>query len=65
MELYREALAHKISIAPGTIFSPSGSYQNCLRLHGGLPRSEELDRAIQTLGLLSKKQLARKILAHS
>jgi DNA-binding transcriptional MocR family regulator len=65
MELYREALAHKISIAPGPIFSPSGSYQNCLRLHGGLPRSEELDRAIQTLGLLSKKQLARKILAHS
>ncbi len=62
MELYREALAHQISVAPGTIFSPSGSYQNCLRLHGGLPQSEEIDRALQILGRLSKKQLARKIL---
>jgi DNA-binding transcriptional MocR family regulator len=63
MELYREALEHKISIAPGTIFSPSGSYHNCLRLHGGLPPSEDIDCALQTLGMLSKKQLARKLLA--
>jgi DNA-binding transcriptional MocR family regulator len=64
MVLYQEALQHKISIAPGVIFSPSGSYKNCLRLHGGLPWSEEIDRAIETLGMLSKKQLARKILAY-
>ncbi|MGD2184239.1 PLP-dependent aminotransferase family protein [Lusitaniella coriacea] len=63
MVLYQEALQHKISIAPGTIFSPSGGYQNCLRLHGGLPWSDTIAEAMQILGMLSKKQLARKILA--
>ena len=63
MQLYEEALEYQISIAPGVIFSPSGSYRNCLRLNCGLPWSEEIDRALQILGALSQKQLAGKILA--
>ena len=62
MQLYEEALEYQISIAPGVIFSPSGSYRNCLRLNCGLPWSEEIDRALQILGALSQKQLAGKIL---
>ena len=62
MELYEEALQAKISIAPGVIFSPSGSYSNCLRLNCGLPWSERVEQAMETLGMLIKKQLARKIL---
>lgn len=62
MELYEQALANQISIAPGMIFSPSGSYSNCFRLNGGLPWTQEVEQAMETLGTLSKKQLARKVL---
>ncbi len=58
MELYQEALQGKISIAPGVIFSPSESYSNCLRLNCGLPWSEPINQAMETLGMLVKKQLA-------
>ena len=60
--LYEEALAHNINIAPGVMFSPSGHYRNCLRLNCGLPWSANLEQAMQTLGQLCKRQLARKIL---
>ncbi|MBD2577876.1 PLP-dependent aminotransferase family protein [Oscillatoria sp. FACHB-1406] len=60
MLLYQEALPHRISIAPGAIFSPSGSYSNCLRLNGGLPWSDEIERALHILGELAKQQLARR-----
>ncbi len=33
------------------------SYHNCLRLNCGLPWSEEIELALQTLGILSQKQL--------
>jgi DNA-binding transcriptional MocR family regulator len=59
--LYEEALAHNIQIAPGVIFSPGGNYRNCLRLSCGLPWSIEIDRAMQTLGLLCQGQLTRSI----
>jgi DNA-binding transcriptional MocR family regulator len=62
LELYEEALAHNINIAPGVMFSPSGHYRNCLRLNCGLPWSDTLEQAMQTLGQLCKRQLARKIL---
>jgi DNA-binding transcriptional MocR family regulator len=39
------------------MFSPSGNYRNYLRLNCGIPWSEEIDLAMQTLGDLAKKQL--------
>lgn len=57
LTLYETALQHHISIAPGQIFSPSGSYANCLRLNCGLPWSDTIDRAMQTLGELIVEQL--------
>lgn len=53
--LYRVALRHKISIAPGPIFSATKGYQNCIRLNGGYPWSEQLDEALKTLGHLAHK----------
>jgi DNA-binding transcriptional MocR family regulator len=54
--LFQEALQqHNISIAPGVIFSPSGSYRNCFRLNCGLPWSPEIERAMQTLGHISRR----------
>ncbi|MCU0565193.1 MAG: PLP-dependent aminotransferase family protein [Oculatellaceae cyanobacterium Prado106] len=56
--LFEEALTqHHISIAPGTIFSASGSYRNCMRLNCGYPWTAEIDRAMQTLGYLIKRQI--------
>lgn len=62
MQLYEEACKHNISIAPGSMFSPSGGYANCFRLNAGLPWSEEIEGAMKTLGLMIKRQLAMQIL---
>lgn len=62
--LLEEAIRHRISIAPGPMFSAANNFQNCFRLNTGLPWTDELDQAMQTLGYLAKKQLARHILAH-
>ncbi len=65
VELFEEAIQHRISIAPGPMFSPSNGFQNCFRLNTGLPWSDEIDKAMKTLGHLTKQQLARKLLANS
>lgn len=57
MTLYKAALQHRISVAPGVMFSPTGAYRNCLRLNCGLSWSAEIAIAMQTLGRLSKEQL--------
>lgn len=57
MMLYHQALQDNISIAPGSIFSVSGSYQNCFRLNCGIPWSDQLEQALKTLGVLIHQQL--------
>ncbi len=49
-ELHRRALARKISITPGSLFSPRPAYRNCIRLTCALPWTETLERALITLG---------------
>ncbi len=51
--LQSAALAEKISLAPGPIFSPRDRFSNCIRLSCGFPWSERHDRAIRTLGRLT------------
>jgi DNA-binding transcriptional MocR family regulator len=60
--LHEEALAQEIQISPGVMFSPSGNYRNCLRLTCGLPWSPKIEQAMEALGRLCKRQLARLIL---
>ncbi len=57
LTLYESALQQHISIAPGQIFSPSGSYANCLRLNCGLPWSNAIDQAMLKLGELIQQQM--------
>ena len=57
LALYRKALAHQISIAPGAIFSTTGAYSNFIRLNGGYPWSQKLEQALQTLGQLADSLL--------
>jgi DNA-binding transcriptional MocR family regulator len=52
--LYQEAIQHKISIAPGTMFTLQERYQNCMRLSYGMPWTPEVDKALKKLGNLVK-----------
>jgi DNA-binding transcriptional MocR family regulator len=54
-ELHRRALARKISIAPGPLFSPKQAYRNCIRLTCALPWDERTERALMTLGRLAEE----------
>jgi len=51
--LYRAALEHKITIAPGIMFSGQGRYENCFRLNYGRVWSPRLDEALAALGRLA------------
>lgn len=55
LELQRRALARKISIVPGPLFSPKQAYRNCIRLTCALPWDERLERALVTLGRLANE----------
>lgn len=48
-QIFADALERNISIAPGSLFSPSNRYKNCIRVSYGLPWSEELENGIKTL----------------
>lgn len=50
MELYAKASTFGIRIAPGPMFSPSGGYQNFIRLNTGFPWSERSDEQVRVLG---------------
>ncbi|UAJ74615.1 PLP-dependent aminotransferase family protein (plasmid) [Synechocystis sp. PCC 7339] len=56
LQLYEDALHHNIAIAPGSMFSSSGSYRNCFRLNFGLPFTEEIHQAMIILGQLLHEQ---------
>jgi DNA-binding transcriptional MocR family regulator len=55
LKLYRAAVAEKISIVPGVIFSPSGKFGNYIRISCGHPWHDAIDRALVTLGRLCEK----------
>jgi len=53
--LYERAIRHKISIAPGRIFTLQNQFQNCMRLCTGLPWSDALKIKLRQLGNLAGK----------
>lgn len=55
LELHQRALAEKISVAPGPMFSVNQGFQNFIRLNCGHPWSASLARAVDTLGGIVKK----------
>jgi DNA-binding transcriptional MocR family regulator len=58
LRLRTDALAHRISTAPGPIFSVRQQFGNHLRINCGLPWTPSFERAIQTLGRLASAQEA-------
>lgn len=55
LELQRQSLTERISIAPGPIFSSKDTYQNFIRLNCGHPWSSILKQGLITLGCLVTK----------
>ncbi len=53
IELWRQARAAGISLAPGPLFSPDGGYRNFIRLNCGHPWSPLLERSVAVLGHLA------------
>lgn len=51
-ELFRTALASRIGITPGVVFSAKADYRNYIRVNCGLPWTHTLERAIEKLGRL-------------
>ncbi|ANN68404.1 PLP-dependent aminotransferase family protein [Bordetella bronchialis] len=60
LDVYREALARRISVAPGPIFSPRGEYRDCLRLNYGHPWDETLEDAMRVLGEIVARQVVAR-----
>jgi DNA-binding transcriptional MocR family regulator len=52
-ELFRTALASRIGIAPGIVFSAKAGYRNFIRMSCGLPWSGTIERAIEKLGRMA------------
>jgi DNA-binding transcriptional MocR family regulator len=50
LEVYHLAMASKISIAPGPLFSAKQKFKNFVRLNCGNPWSEAIENAVKILG---------------
>jgi DNA-binding transcriptional MocR family regulator len=55
LRLQAKALAEKISIAPGPMFSPRSQFRNFVRLSCGEPWTPKMDRAVGVLAYLVKQ----------
>jgi DNA-binding transcriptional MocR family regulator len=58
-EIYQAAIAQKISIAPGQVFSIDGRFKNFIRISYGLAFSIEVERSLETLGNIIKLSSSR------
>ncbi len=52
-EMFAEAMARRIGIAPGSIFSARGRYENFVRLSAGIEWTDAVASALRTLGRLA------------
>ncbi|TMP43756.1 PLP-dependent aminotransferase family protein [Pseudoalteromonas citrea] len=51
-KLFQLAIAHRISITPGVLFSAGTQYESCIRMSYGLVWNNEVEQAIALLGQL-------------
>jgi DNA-binding transcriptional MocR family regulator len=55
LELHERALAQKISIAPGPMFSAKRDFQNFIRINCGHAWTSRLEQAVGALGRIVRK----------
>ncbi|MFC7523062.1 PLP-dependent aminotransferase family protein [Parapedobacter sp. GCM10030251] len=56
-ELYKSAIARRLSFAPGRIFTLQNQYNNCMRLNYGLTWNDTLQSQLIALGNLAKTKV--------
>jgi DNA-binding transcriptional MocR family regulator len=56
LELFKQARAAGISIAPGPLFSPNGGFRNFIRINCGHPWTAQIERSLGVLGHLAGKR---------
>ncbi len=56
MKVYTEALKLRINTAPGALFTVKDRYRNCLRLNCGIPWTDTIAKAVETVGQLARQQ---------
>lgn len=61
LALYESAMRERISIAPGSMFSASNRYRNCIRLNCGCAWTPAIERALARVGQLAQQQLGRLV----
>jgi DNA-binding transcriptional MocR family regulator len=59
LKLQQRALEEKISVAPGTIFSAGGEFQNFVRINAGIAWDDRIERALMVLGRLTEELTVR------
>lgn len=59
LQLFEQALAQGISIAPGPMFDVQAGHKHYLRLNFGFPFTDRVDHAVQQLGQLIAAQLIK------
>ncbi len=60
LALHAEALERGIAVAPGPIFSATGTgYPSCIRINTGIPDDERIHQALRTLGEIAQQLLRR------
>lgn len=57
--LNEQLAKHRISIAPGTLFTASNKYRHCLRLNHAQQPTDEVEHAIRIIGETVSKMLSR------
>jgi DNA-binding transcriptional MocR family regulator len=55
LELFRRALEHRISIAPGPMFTTTKRYRNFMRIGCGHPWSSKIEMGLMRLGQLAEE----------
>lgn len=55
MELFNRAMAQRIGITPGVVFSSSGKYRNFIRLNAGHPWDARIENAVRTVGQIASE----------
>jgi DNA-binding transcriptional MocR family regulator len=54
VELYNLAMKHKVSIAPGRMYTLQNQYNHCLKLNYGMLWTEQIEQALKLVGKLAK-----------
>jgi DNA-binding transcriptional MocR family regulator len=60
VQLYERAIKERIGTAPGSMFSASERYRNCMRINCAVPWTADAERALARIGELASEQRSRK-----